>query len=147
MGGTALVAAYALIRGISGGFAEGGYTGPGGVNDPAGIVHKGEVVWSQADIKRFGGVAAVESLRTGNVSPINSAKSSSDSNSAGVVQQSGGANVVVNLVQDTSRAGTVQQRTNDDGSTQIDAFVADIWGGGERAQALEAAYGLSRNPT
>lgn len=45
-------------------FAGGGYTGPGGKYDPAGIVHKGEIVWSQSDISRFGGVAAVEALRT-----------------------------------------------------------------------------------
>lgn len=44
-------------------FADGGYTGPGGKYDPAGIVHAGEVVWSQDDISRFGGVGAVESLR------------------------------------------------------------------------------------
>lgn len=47
------------------GFANGGYTGAGGKYDPAGIVHKGEVVWSQADIKRAGGVANVEALRKG----------------------------------------------------------------------------------
>ncbi|RZA01767.1 MAG: hypothetical protein EOO68_10140 [Moraxellaceae bacterium] len=47
------------------GFANGGYTGAGGKYDPAGIVHKGEVVWSQADIKRSGGVANVEALRKG----------------------------------------------------------------------------------
>ncbi|WP_049043689.1 hypothetical protein, partial [Acinetobacter baumannii] len=29
------------------GFADGGYTGSGGKYQPAGIVHKGEVVWSQ----------------------------------------------------------------------------------------------------
>lgn len=61
------------------GFAGGGYTGPGGVNEPAGIVHKGEVVWSQDDIRRFGGVEAVESLRTGSVSPASSGGASSSS--------------------------------------------------------------------
>lgn len=45
------------------GFAGGGYTGRGGKYEPAGIVHKGEVVFSQADVKRHGGVAAVESMR------------------------------------------------------------------------------------
>ena len=45
-------------------FADGGYTGPGGKYEPAGIVHKGEIVWSQSDIRRFGGVGAVEALRT-----------------------------------------------------------------------------------
>lgn len=45
------------------GFADGGYTGNGLKHTPAGIVHKGEVVWSQEDIKRWGGVSVVESMR------------------------------------------------------------------------------------
>lgn len=47
------------------GFAEGGYTGPGGKHVPAGVVHKGEVVWSQADVARAGGVGIVEAMRQG----------------------------------------------------------------------------------
>ena len=47
----------------SAGFAEGGYTGTGSKYTPAGIVHAGEIVWSQADIKRWGGVDVVESMR------------------------------------------------------------------------------------
>jgi hypothetical protein len=46
-------------------FWEGGYTGPGGKYEPAGIVHRGEVVWSQDDISAWGGVGVVESLRRG----------------------------------------------------------------------------------
>lgn len=45
------------------GFSDGGYTGNGLKHTPAGIVHKGEVVWSQDDIKRWGGVSVVESMR------------------------------------------------------------------------------------
>lgn len=47
------------------GFSGGGYTGAGGVNEPAGVVHRGEKVWSQADIARAGGVARVEAMRKG----------------------------------------------------------------------------------
>ncbi|MER9900098.1 hypothetical protein [Mesorhizobium sp. M0130] len=47
------------------GFDSGGYTGPGGKNQPAGIVHKGEVVYSQDDVRRHGGVKAVEAMRKG----------------------------------------------------------------------------------
>lgn len=73
-----------LMRGLQGGFGSsgaaaptqgagglpavydgGGYTGPGGKYDPAGIVHKGEVVFSQDDVKRLGGVNVVEMLRRG----------------------------------------------------------------------------------
>ncbi|MEB5475996.1 tape measure protein [Acinetobacter pollinis] len=47
------------------GFSEGGYTGSGGKYEPAGVVHKGEVVFSQADVARLGGVGAVEGIRKG----------------------------------------------------------------------------------
>ncbi|EMO2630522.1 tape measure protein [Acinetobacter baumannii] len=45
------------------GFSDGGYTGSGRKYEPAGIVHKGEIVWSQEDIKRWGGVGLVEKMR------------------------------------------------------------------------------------
>ena len=35
----------------------------GWVYEPAGIVHKGEIVWSQEDIARAGGVGIVEAMR------------------------------------------------------------------------------------
>ncbi|MRI54070.1 hypothetical protein D8770_08905 [Methylobacterium sp. DB1607] len=44
-------------------FDGGGYTGPGERYDVAGIVHRGEVVYSAADVARHGGVAAVEAFR------------------------------------------------------------------------------------
>lgn len=45
------------------GFSEGGYTGRGRKYEVAGAVHKGEIVWSQEDIKRWGGVGLVEKMR------------------------------------------------------------------------------------
>jgi phage-related minor tail protein len=39
---------------IGGGFADGGYTGSGGKNDPAGIVHKGEYVLSKSATSAIG---------------------------------------------------------------------------------------------
>ncbi|MGC1547223.1 MAG: phage tail length tape measure family protein [Rhodanobacter sp.] len=53
------------IRSISAGYSGGGYTGSGGVHEPAGVVHKGEVVWSQHDVARAGGVSTVEAMRLG----------------------------------------------------------------------------------
>ncbi|MCB8889925.1 phage tail tape measure protein [Vreelandella malpeensis] len=47
------------------GFSGGGYTGPGGKYEPAGVVHRGEVVWSQEDVARAGGLSVVEALRKG----------------------------------------------------------------------------------
>jgi tape measure domain-containing protein len=58
------VSIIANIRAIKDqGFSDGGFTGSGGKYEPAGIVHKGEVVWSQEDIKRWGGVGLVENMR------------------------------------------------------------------------------------
>ena len=45
------------------GYSDGGFTGFGGKHDPAGVVHRGEVVFSQDDVKRFGGVSRVEAMR------------------------------------------------------------------------------------
>jgi len=45
------------------GFANGGYTGAGGKYEPAGIVHKGEVVFNQSDVAALGGPMAVNAMR------------------------------------------------------------------------------------
>ena len=47
------------------GWADGGYTGDGGKYTPAGVVHAGEVVWSQDNVRNAGGVRAVEAMRLG----------------------------------------------------------------------------------
>ncbi|HHR1176092.1 TPA: phage tail length tape measure family protein [Klebsiella pneumoniae] len=53
------------IQAVSGvGFASGGYTGPGGKYQPAGIVHKGEYVFDQASTNRID-VSQLEALRNG----------------------------------------------------------------------------------
>lgn len=43
------------------GFASGGYTGAGGTHDPAGIVHRGEYVFSKRAVERMG-VGALDAL-------------------------------------------------------------------------------------
>lgn len=49
----------------TGGYSGGGYTGPGGKHEPAGVVHRGEIVWSQENIARVGGVHVAEAMRLG----------------------------------------------------------------------------------
>ncbi|MGP5757773.1 tape measure protein [Pseudomonas aeruginosa] len=149
---TAQMAQVASIRSISlPGFATGGYVSGAGTGTSDSIMARlsdGEFVVNAAATKR--NRALLEAINSNErVSAAGGGGSvvsiqSSGSTQAPVVAQ---PNVTVNLIEDRSRAGTVDQRTGDDGQLQIDAFVADIWGGGERAQAIEAAYGLSRNPT
>ena len=144
---TALASSLAVIPG----FATGGYVSGAGTGTSDSIMASlsdGEFVVNAAATKR--NRALLEAINSNErVSVAGGGGSVVSTQSAGstqapVVTQ---PNVTVNLIEDRSRAGTVDQRTGDDGQLQIDAFVADIWGGGERAQAIEAAYGLSRNPT
>lgn len=55
------LARVAQINGVQ--FAEGGYTGDGGKYEPAGVVHRGEVVWNQEDVRLAGGPMAVNAMR------------------------------------------------------------------------------------
>ncbi|MBJ7319341.1 MAG: phage tail tape measure protein [Brevundimonas sp.] len=63
-GGKGGVGIKALLDFIPG-FDMGGYTGAGPRAKPAGVVHAGEVVFSQRDVARHGGPAAVDALRLG----------------------------------------------------------------------------------
>lgn len=144
---TALASSLAVIPG----FATGGYVSGAGTGTSDSIMARlsdGEFVVNAAATKR--NRALLEAINSnervsvaGGGGSVVSTQSSGSTQAPVVAQPS----VTVNLIEDRSRAGTVDQRTGDDGQLQIDAFVADIWGGGERAQAIEAAYGLSRNPT
>lgn len=71
MGGSSATGSGGWLTGIFKGlgFSNGGYTGSGPKNKPAGIVHAGEVVWSQNDIARAGGVGVVEAMRKGMAMP------------------------------------------------------------------------------
>lgn len=71
MGGTTSSANYGemagsifdLFAGDGFGFAQGGYTGPGGKFQPKGIVHAGEGVLSQPEIAAIGGESGFNALR------------------------------------------------------------------------------------
>lgn len=147
--GAATAANVAAISGI--GFSTGGYTGPGGVNDPAGIVHKGEVVWSQADIRRFGGVSAVEGLRTGNVTPITSARIAGGSQG----QSGTAAGIQQNINVHNYSSAQVEQRRMPNGDLEFvireatDRAVQEVAGQlasgyGNVVDAGEGAYGWRR---
>ena len=56
----------------------------------------------------------------------------------------GQSNVQVNLIEDASRAGQVNQRTDDDTQTIIDVIVSNIRNGGAVANAMSGTYGLAR---
>ena len=119
------------------GFSGGGYTGHGGKYDPAGIVHKGEGVLTQEEIKALGGPQGFEDLRKsirrgyatgglvadthrvgmGAVSAINSGRG------AGSVQATG---ATININNNTG--AQVNARQNPDGSVDIDVIERQLAG-------------------
>ena len=72
-----------------------------------GTVHKGEVVWSQSDSRRWGGVGNVESMRTG-----------SPSAQAGQT----GVNITVNVPE----GYTAEESIASDGSVTLDVVKREI---------------------
>ncbi|PRA53167.1 MULTISPECIES: phage tail length tape measure family protein [Pseudomonas] len=149
---TALTSTTALAAGLAvvPGFATGGYVSGAGTGTSDSIMARlsdGEfVVNAQATKRNRSLLEAINSNERVSVAGRGgSVAATQPSNSPAPVAAQ--PNVTVNLIEDRSRAGTVDQRTGDNGQLEIDAFVADIWGGGERAQALESAYGLTRQGT
>lgn len=143
VGGTALLAAFALIKGFStGGYVSGSGTGTSD-SIPARLSNGEFVVNAKATSRNRELLEAINSNERVSFAGENISVNKVQPNGQGQ-QQAAQTNVYVSLVQDQARAGTVQQSTRDDGSAQVEVFVADIYGGGERSQALESTYGLKR---
>lgn len=130
------------------GFDGGGWTGYGGRKEPAGVVHKGEVVWSQDDVARAGGPATVDAMRLGYrgydrggvVGGSAAARASSNDNGNGniVIHNYSGANV------------QAEQTTDDKGRRQTAFVISDMVGdgmaakGGKAGKTLAQQYGVKR---
>jgi hypothetical protein len=157
-GGMARVAA---IRSQSvEGYAQGGYTGPGGKYQIGGLVHKGEGVLSQEDIRALGGPSAFESFRASlhrgcagggmvdtvinhRITPIQMA-ALAPANRGG--QQNGAANqtnVHISLVEDAEKSGKVETAKERE-DMFVKLFVSNIHKGGQVSQALETHFALRR---
>jgi lambda family phage tail tape measure protein len=128
-GNSAVSSGTGAILSKLGGFSSGGYTGDGGKNDPAGVVHKGEVVFSQDDVARAGGVSAVERMRLGAQGSLSSTGSSTGA--------TGG--VVVNLI-GLDKAPKEQRQSQVNGQMQIDMIFEEI----DSRAAEGVANGTSR---
>lgn len=160
VGGTALLAAFALIKG----FEKGGYTGDGGSSEPAGIVHKGEYVFTKAQTAAIGRSKLEAIARNGyadggyvtlpSEGPLLASRSVSTLPASAKLDktletiQGTGTNTnqpgtVVNLIEDASKAGQTRTRLDDEGMQQVtDVFVSQIFGDGELGQAMQRRYAL-----
>lgn len=92
---------------LVGSFASGGYTGPGGKYQPAGIVHKGEYVMDAVTVRRVG-VANLDSLRGyADGGLVGSMTRAANSNSPSVVMQD---NRQINIGEGASAETVLQLR-------------------------------------
>lgn len=121
------MAQAAMIGNVSfnpGGFAEGGFTGYGGKYDPAGIVHKGEGVLTQEEIRALGGPAGFEALRHSIKNGFADGGLALDSSSdfgvkvpslSGISAQGPQVNVIV----ENHTTGQVQTKVDDEGRIRV----------------------------
>jgi tape measure domain-containing protein len=108
---------------IKGGFDSGGFTGPGGKNEPAGVVHKGEYVFTKAQVKKLG-LGNLEALSRGYASggPVGMSTPSVPSGLGG----GSAPRIVVNNTQAQAVQATPSQDSNGDITVLISAVEGRI---------------------
>ncbi len=107
---------------VSGAWDTGGYTGQGGKNEVAGVAHRGEVIWSQDDVRRGGGPHIVDSMRRGNLDRVSS--NSGDNPALFVLPANNNrssSNVQVNLI--GAPAGTEVKEVQGPNGRRIDVVM------------------------
>lgn len=132
---------YSLAsRGGIGLYDEGGYTGNGGKNQPAGIVHKGEYVMDAAATKRIG-VANLQRLQGYASGGLVGGR-----RMAGTMGSGDG--VVINVTNNSSARVTQQSQTDTANGTQIDFLIDDSVSdkintpGSKSRSAIQSQFGL-----
>lgn len=118
IGAQATLAASGSIFGL---FDSGGYTGPGGRKDVAGLAHKGEVIFNQDDVRRHGGWGNVEAMRRG----INAPANTNTEQKAGSSMSIGDVYVNVPEGTDTSDSEKIGKEVRQQMIQVIDERIAD----------------------
>lgn len=154
VGGAALIAAFALIKG----FKTGGYTGDGASDAVAGIVHKGEYVFTKEQTAAIG-IDKLEAIaggyqdgglvgafpvpvpvRDGVTTTGASGKFSSNLESAQTSRKNGGSQV--NIIEDASKAGQTRTRLDESGMQEvIDVWVNKLFTEDDVFEALQRKIG------
>ncbi|SCB18534.1 phage tail length tape measure family protein [Rhizobium lusitanum] len=130
------------------GFDGGGYTGYGGRLEPAGVAHKGEVIWNQDDVRRVGGPAVAEAIRLGYRGYDRGGVVSGGQT---VVNASNGGREGKIEIHNYSNANVQAEQTTDEkGARQTKFVISDTVGdalnakGGGAAKTLNRTFGVKR---
>lgn len=141
VGGGALLAAFALIKGFStGGYVSGSGTGTSD-SIPARLSNGEFVINAQATKRNRQLLEAINSgeriSMSGENISVNSVKGA-----PGTGQQGGQMSLTVNLIEDKANAGKVSKTTSEDGQSVLQICVASIMGDGELYQAVSSKFGI-----
>lgn len=124
-------------------FSSGGYTGDGGRFEPAGIVHRGEGVLNQDEIRALGGASGFHalrrSIRTGHA--VGGMAGSPKLPPPAGRSQSGGALQVEIINNGTPQQVTGVNRSLDVRGEVISIVVSDLQRNGRSAQAVRGVMG------
>ena len=141
VGGTALLAAFALIKGFStGGYVSGSGTGTSD-SIPARLSNGEFVVNAKATARNRELLEAINSNERVSFAGENLSVSASRTNDSTQSQKSG-MSLTVNLIEDKANAGRVSQSTTEDGANILQICVASIMGDGEMYQAISNKFGM-----
>ena len=135
-GGSVVGGVVDFVKGLFG-FSLGGYTGAGGKYEPAGIVHKGEVVFSQDDVSRLGGVARVEQMR------LRGYANGGIVGGGSVAAQSG---MTVNIHNNANTKVETRESTDAQGRPTLDILINEVEGrlAGKMASKQGSLYKATR---
>jgi len=126
--------AAVLALGALGGFRKGGYTGNGGVDDVAGVVHGKEFVFDAAATSRIG-VSNLEAMRKGQALPTNVIPFPTATPAA-----QGGA-PIINVYEAEGTTASVTTSKDDQGRDVIEIVVNNLLTGGEIADSVNRITG------
>lgn len=111
--GMSMQSTNSMVNGLY--MADGGYTGAGGKYEWAGDVHKGEIVWSQEDIRAHGGVDHVDRMRRSRRGP-----GYANGGPVGGFSGGGAGGPLVNvIIQNNGTETEVQQKKNSMGGLDL----------------------------
>ena len=152
MFGAGAAAPAGVTPGLNWTFSSGGYTGDGGRFEPAGVVHRGEGVLNQDEIRALGGESGFNALRRAIRGPghaIGGMGGRPSLPSGGV----GGGNPNINVnIQGGPQQAEVSARRNQQGDIDINIIYKQIEnriaggvasGQGQVGRAVERRYGLT----
>lgn len=125
-----------LALGALGGFRKGGYTGDGGVDDVAGVVHGKEFVFDAAATARIG-VANLEAMRAGRSAPASNVVPFPTMGT----QAGPAAAPVINVYEAEGTSATVTTERNEQGQDVINIVLQNLLSDGELATAVNSITG------